>query len=54
MAPPGRLAQETAAPQGRPDIEQDGMRMTPLNKQDVPGVDDAVRPRGRLAQRRAP
>jgi hypothetical protein len=48
------IGAEIAAPRARPDIEQIGMRMTLQNRQDVPSVDDGARPRGRLAQRRAP
>jgi hypothetical protein len=54
MAPPGGLAQEIAALLARLNIEQNGMRMTPLNRQDVPSADDAVRLRRRRTRRGAP
>jgi len=54
MAPLAALAQEIAAPLARLNIEQNGTRMTPMNKQDVPSVDDAARPRQRRIRRGAP
>jgi hypothetical protein len=48
------LAQESAAPLSRPDIEKIGMGMTRQNRQDVLSVDDRARPSWRLAQRSAP